>query len=113
MSRHQLQVTWANDFLSCEHLQLLLLVHLHSGLQPPPRATVSNTFQRSVYLAELVDAQGNEMLESEGTTGSQYWKQNARRILAVAERDFQDLQGTKRRRLSRHDEHAAGIGEVT
>ncbi|XP_051276876.1 uncharacterized protein LOC127375083 [Dicentrarchus labrax] len=119
-----------------------------------PRATVSKTFQRSMYLAEVVggrlspsrmvvvrfleceatlqgiiekvqdaignhdpmvltDAQGNAILESEGTTGSHYWKQNARKILAVQERDFLELQGKKRRRLSRKDEEAAGIGEVT
>lgn len=61
----------------------------------------------------LTDAQGNAILESEGTTGSQYWKQNARKILAVRERDFQELQSTKKRRISRKDEDAAGIGEVT
>ncbi|XP_045897567.1 uncharacterized protein LOC123965001 isoform X2 [Micropterus dolomieu] len=120
----------------------------------PSRATVSKTFQRSIFLAEVVggrlspsrmvvvrfleceatlqgiirkvqdaigshdpmvltDAQGNAILESEGTTGSQYWKQNARKILAVQEQGFQELQGTKRRRMSRKDEDAAGIGEVT
>nr|XP_033470493.1 uncharacterized protein LOC117249170 [Epinephelus lanceolatus] len=120
----------------------------------PPRATVSKTFHRSVYLAEVVggrlspsrtvvvrfleceatlqgiigkvqdaignhdpvvltDAQGNAILESEGTTGSQYWKQNARKILAVREQDFQELQDKKRRRTSRKDEDAAGIGDVT
>ncbi|XP_035981082.1 uncharacterized protein LOC105935689 isoform X2 [Fundulus heteroclitus] len=122
---------------------------------PPPRATASKTFQRSIFLAEVVggrlspsrmvvvrfleceatlqgiigkvqdaigshdpivltDAQGNAILESEGTTGSQYWKQNARKILAVQEQSFQVLQGNKRRRMSsRKDEEAAGIGEVT
>ncbi|KAL7400249.1 hypothetical protein ABVT39_009212 [Epinephelus coioides] len=61
----------------------------------------------------LTDAQGNAILESEGTTGSQYWKQNARKILAVREQDFQELQDKKRRRTSRKDEDAAGIGDVT
>ncbi|KAI7811354.1 hypothetical protein IRJ41_013630 [Triplophysa rosa] len=107
----------------------------------PPRATVSKTCQRSIFLAEVVggrlspsrmvvvrfseyaigshdpmvltDAQGNAILDSEGTTGSQYWKQNARKILAVQEQAFQELQRTKRRRMSRKDENAAGIGEIT
>ncbi|KAI7807114.1 hypothetical protein IRJ41_022630, partial [Triplophysa rosa] len=120
----------------------------------PPRATVSKTCQRSIFLAEVVggrlspsrmvvvrfseceatlqgiigkvqdaigshdpmvltDAQGNAILDSEGTTGSQYWKQNARKILAVQEQAFQELQRTKRRRMSRKDEDAAGIGEIT
>ncbi|XP_034736349.1 uncharacterized protein LOC117949883 [Etheostoma cragini] len=61
----------------------------------------------------LTDAQGNAILEYEGTTGSHYWKQNARKILAVQEREFQELQGKKRRRLSRKDDEATGIGEVT
>ncbi|XP_026113402.1 E3 ubiquitin-protein ligase UHRF2-like [Carassius auratus] len=61
----------------------------------------------------LTDVQGNAILESEGTTGSQYWKQNARKILAIQEQAFQEVQGSKRRRMSRKDEDAAGIGEVT
>ncbi|XP_039890197.1 uncharacterized protein LOC120735063 isoform X3 [Simochromis diagramma] len=50
----------------------------------------------------LTDAQGNAILESEGTTGSQYWRQNARKILAVPEQDFNCLQGTKRKKLRHH-----------
>lgn len=125
-----------------------------TGTAPPLRATVSKTFQRSIFLAEVVggrlspsrmvvvrfseceatlqgiigkvqdaigshdpmvltDAQGNAILDSEGTTGSQYWKQNAWKILAVQEQAFQELQSTKRRRMSRKDEDPAGIGEVT
>ncbi|XP_051784488.1 uncharacterized protein LOC127527993 [Erpetoichthys calabaricus] len=62
----------------------------------------------------LTDAQGNAILESEGTTGSQYWKQNARKVLVVPEQDFNSLQGTKRRRLSnRKDDDSAGLGEVS
>ncbi|XP_026098658.1 E3 ubiquitin-protein ligase UHRF2-like isoform X2 [Carassius auratus] len=49
----------------------------------------------------------------QGITGSQYWKQNARKILAIQEQAFQEVQGSKRRRMSRKDEDAAGIGEVT
>ncbi|KAF5904234.1 E3 ubiquitin-protein ligase UHRF2-like isoform X1, partial [Clarias magur] len=121
----------------------------------PSPSTATKTFQRSVYLAEVVggrlipnrmvvvrfleceaslqgivgkvqdaignynpiiltDAQGNAILESEGTTGSQYWKQNARKILAVPEQDFNSLQGTKRKRLSsRKDDDTAGLGEVS
>ncbi|XP_062379733.1 uncharacterized protein LOC134068182 [Sardina pilchardus] len=47
----------------------------------------------------LTDSQGNAIVESEGTTGSPYWRQNARKVLAVPEKDFTDLQGTKRRRM--------------
>ncbi|XP_076830206.1 uncharacterized protein LOC143476104 isoform X1 [Brachyhypopomus gauderio] len=45
--------------------------------------------------------------------GSQYWKQNARKILAVTERDFQSLQGTKRKRMGRKDEETSALGDVT
>ncbi|XP_042073883.1 uncharacterized protein LOC106632963 isoform X2 [Haplochromis burtoni] len=62
----------------------------------------------------LTDAQGNAILESEGTTGSQYWRQNARKILAVPEQDFNCLQGTKRKKLSsRKDDDSASLGEVS
>ncbi|XP_035850699.1 uncharacterized protein LOC118493754 [Sander lucioperca] len=98
-----------------------------------PRA-VTKTFQRSLYLAEVVggrlipsrmvvvrfleceanlqgiigkvqdaigsydpmvltDAQGNAILESEGTTGSHYWKQNVRKILAVRSRSCRVKKG--------------------
>ncbi|CAL8327643.1 unnamed protein product [Gadus morhua 'NCC'] len=59
----------------------------------------------------LTDAQGNAIVESEGTTGSPYWRQNARKILAVPEKDFTELQGTKRRRMSRKNEEVGGIAE--
>ncbi|XP_035491918.2 nucleotide triphosphate diphosphatase NUDT15 isoform X2 [Scophthalmus maximus] len=61
----------------------------------------------------LTDAQGNAILESEETTGSQHWKQNEKQILAVHEREFQQLQGQKRRRTSIKEDDAVGIGEVT
>ncbi|XP_062401071.1 uncharacterized protein LOC134092282 [Sardina pilchardus] len=61
----------------------------------------------------LTDSQGNAIVESEGTTGSPYWRQNARKVLAVPEKDFTDLQGTKRRRMSRKNEEVGGIAEVT
>ncbi|KAL2089165.1 hypothetical protein ACEWY4_016064 [Coilia grayii] len=119
------------------------------GASALPRAT-SKTFQRLVYLAEVVggklnpsrmvmvrfaeseaslqgiatkvqdaigshepliltDAQGNAIVESEGTTGSPYWKQNARKILAVPEKDFTELHGTK----SRKNEDVGAVAEVT
>ncbi|CAL8342203.1 unnamed protein product [Arctogadus glacialis] len=61
----------------------------------------------------LTDAQGNAIVESEGTTGLPYWRQNARKILAVPEKDFTELQGTKRRRMSQKNEEVGGIAEVT
>ncbi|KAL2095614.1 hypothetical protein ACEWY4_007762 [Coilia grayii] len=61
----------------------------------------------------LTDVQGNAIVESDGTTGSPYWKQNARKILAVPEKDFTELHGTKRRRMSRKNEDVGAVAEVT
>ncbi|XP_048043866.1 uncharacterized protein LOC125266835 isoform X1 [Megalobrama amblycephala] len=51
----------------------------------------------------LTDHNGIEILDSEGTRGSFYWKQNSRKIMAVLEADFQAMQ-QKRRRISRRDD---------
>ncbi|XP_028283980.1 uncharacterized protein LOC114450189 [Parambassis ranga] len=61
----------------------------------------------------LTDAHGNAILESEGTTGSTYWKQNARKILAVKEQDYEEMQDKKRRKSSGKYDDVAGIGDVT
>ncbi|RXN22465.1 guanylate-binding 1-like protein [Labeo rohita] len=53
----------------------------------------------------LTDGQGNKILETEGTRRSAFWKQNARKVLAVKEEDFLQLQGNKKRRLSRRDDN--------
>ncbi|KAK0138164.1 hypothetical protein N1851_025520 [Merluccius polli] len=50
----------------------------------------------------LTDSNGVEILDSEGTRGSFYWKQNSRKIMAVPEADFQAVQ-QKRRRISDDD----------
>ncbi|XP_033487182.1 uncharacterized protein LOC117259687 isoform X2 [Epinephelus lanceolatus] len=47
----------------------------------------------------LTDHNGVEILDSEGTRGSFYWKQNSRKIMAVPEADFQAVE-QKRRRIS-------------
>ncbi|XP_056256517.1 uncharacterized protein LOC130184574 [Seriola aureovittata] len=120
----------------------------------PPRASMSNTFQRSVFIAELsqgklkparmvvlrlfefeatttgilakihdalqsddplilTDAQGNEIVDSEGTRGSKYWKQNAKKFLAVPENIFHEFQqGTKGKKLSHKDMDSTSLQEV-
>ncbi|XP_049912421.1 RING finger protein 141-like [Epinephelus moara] len=55
--------------------------------------------------AILTDGQGNQILDTEGTRGSAFWKQNARKVCAVKEGDLQQLQGSKKRRLSRRDDN--------
>ncbi|XP_035852950.1 uncharacterized protein LOC118494182 [Sander lucioperca] len=49
----------------------------------------------------LCDAQGNRLLEGSGTAGLDFWLQNARRIVALQEDAFEELQRRKRRRSSR------------
>ncbi|KAI7799913.1 hypothetical protein IRJ41_018689, partial [Triplophysa rosa] len=62
----------------------------------------------------LTDAQGNEIVESEGTKGSLYWKQNARKIFAVSEEEFQRFQQGCKRKRSRYFVLAAqGLQDVT
>ncbi|KAK0139731.1 hypothetical protein N1851_023364 [Merluccius polli] len=46
----------------------------------------------------LCDGHGNKLVESSGTTGVAFWKQNARKIVAVPETDFKELQKRKKRR---------------
>ncbi|XP_057208894.1 uncharacterized protein LOC130565819 [Triplophysa rosa] len=61
----------------------------------------------------LTDAQGNEILDSEGTKGSLYWKQNARKVFAISEQDFTEFQGTKRKRSSsQKDDETSGLQDV-
>ncbi|XP_051793649.1 uncharacterized protein LOC127537677 [Acanthochromis polyacanthus] len=72
----------------------------------------------------LTDTAGNEIVESEGTTGSMYWKQSARKIFDIKTSTFQQW----RRRHSSHRnedvqrlqdqveellEASQGLGEVT
>lgn len=44
------------------------------------------------------------------SVGSQYWRQNARKILAVPEQDFNCLQGTKRKKLRYVNKYVYSIG---
>ncbi|XP_023658943.1 uncharacterized protein [Paramormyrops kingsleyae] len=58
----------------------------------------------------LTDSQGNEIMDSEGTRGLTYWKQNSRKVFAVPEEQIGLLQSNKRRRLSRRED--TGLQEV-
>ncbi|CAL8388879.1 unnamed protein product [Boreogadus saida] len=51
----------------------------------------------------LTDTQGNEIMDSEGTRSSQFWKQNSRKIYAVPESDFVEFQNGRRAKTSRRD----------
>ncbi|CAL9699811.1 unnamed protein product [Knipowitschia caucasica] len=52
----------------------------------------------------LTDSQGMKIIDSEGTRGSTFWKQNSRKVFAVPEEQVATLQGSKRRRVSRREE---------
>ncbi|CAL9686160.1 unnamed protein product [Knipowitschia caucasica] len=52
----------------------------------------------------LTDGQGKKILDSEGTRGSSFWRQSARKIFAIKEVDFQNLKYGKKRRLSKQDD---------
>ncbi|XP_041843898.1 uncharacterized protein LOC121641678 [Melanotaenia boesemani] len=116
-----------------------------SALGSTPRATVTKTFQRNIFIGEVVlgrlessktvsvrfseleacvgtimakvkdaigqdvtiiltDSLGNEIVDSEGTRGSTYWKQNSRKVFAVPEDQMGQLQSGKRRRLSHRED---------
>ncbi|XP_076864237.1 uncharacterized protein LOC143516481 isoform X2 [Brachyhypopomus gauderio] len=67
---------------------------------------VKNVIGRDESLV-LTDSQENEIIDSEGTTGSLYWRQNSRKVYAVQEQDFlalhQERELGRRKRLSRSD----------
>ncbi|MGH0157942.1 UNVERIFIED_CONTAM: hypothetical protein FKN15_034738 [Acipenser sinensis] len=54
----------------------------------------------------LTDVQGNEILNSEGTRGSIYWKQNSRKVFAVLESYFHEFTHSNKRRRISHKEDA-------
>ncbi|KAL7372604.1 hypothetical protein ABVT39_019227 [Epinephelus coioides] len=58
----------------------------------------------------LTDSLGNEIVDSDGTRGSAYWKQNSRKVYAVPEPQMVLLRLNKRRRLSRKED--TGLHEV-
>ncbi|XP_028460042.1 uncharacterized protein LOC114572532 [Perca flavescens] len=60
----------------------------------------------------LTDSQGNEILDTEGTRGSSFWKQNSRKVFAVLENQLGHLQANKRKRLSRRDDTASVVAEI-
>ncbi|XP_029953571.1 CREB-binding protein-like isoform X2 [Salarias fasciatus] len=49
----------------------------------------------------LTDSQGHEILDSEDTRSSQYWKQNSGNIFALPESEFRDFQNGRRAKRSR------------
>ncbi|XP_074482079.1 uncharacterized protein LOC141762104 [Sebastes fasciatus] len=52
----------------------------------------------------LCDAHGHKLADSSGTTGISFWKQNARRILAMENSQYDEIQRRKRRRTSLFEE---------
>ncbi|XP_063052316.1 uncharacterized protein LOC134446953 [Engraulis encrasicolus] len=60
----------------------------------------------------LTDGQGNELLDSEGTRGSFYWKQNARKILAVQEGQFSEMRSGRRRRSTRTEDATTSLQDA-
>ncbi|CAN9508994.1 unnamed protein product [Ophioblennius macclurei] len=54
----------------------------------------------------LTDSLGHEILDSEGTRSSQYWKQNSRKVFALTESEFRDSQNgsqAKKRKITEAD----------
>ncbi|KAF1384195.1 hypothetical protein PFLUV_G00139810 [Perca fluviatilis] len=56
----------------------------------------------------LCDGQGNRLIEGIGTTGMSFWKQNARKIVALCDSAYQELMRKKRRRTSGIDGQTVG-----
>ncbi|XP_029954714.1 histone acetyltransferase p300-like [Salarias fasciatus] len=52
----------------------------------------------------LTDSQGREILDSEDTRSSQYWKQNSGKVFALPESEFRDFQNGQRAKRSRRAE---------
>ncbi|XP_032363719.1 uncharacterized protein LOC116677139 [Etheostoma spectabile] len=76
-------------------------------------ATITSKVKEALGQQEsfiLTDSQGNEIIDSDGTRGSAYWKQNSRKIFAVPEPQMELLQVNKRKRLSRRED--TGLQEV-
>ncbi|XP_030589338.1 uncharacterized protein LOC115782935 isoform X1 [Archocentrus centrarchus] len=60
----------------------------------------------------LTDSQGNEIVDSEGTRSSHYWKQNSRKIYAIFEDDFVEFQNGRTAKASRRADDSMSIQEV-
>uniref|UniRef100_A0AAV2JII6 C-type lectin domain-containing protein n=1 Tax=Knipowitschia caucasica TaxID=637954 RepID=A0AAV2JII6_KNICA len=62
----------------------------------------------------LTDAQGNEIVDSEGTRGSKYWRQNAKKCFAVPEQVLHQFQqGTKgKKQTGQRERDSTGLLEV-
>ncbi|XP_046900257.1 uncharacterized protein LOC124483755 [Hypomesus transpacificus] len=59
----------------------------------------------------LTDSQGNEIVDSEGTRSSHFWKQNSRKIYAIPEYDFEEFRNG-RAKASRRDDDSWSLQEV-
>ncbi|KAG5282777.1 hypothetical protein AALO_G00059830 [Alosa alosa] len=92
------------------HLSALLSSAHMLPVLPPPVGSGRPLESKETMI--LTDSQGNEILDSEGTRGSWFWKQNSRKVFAVPENQLGHLQANKRKRLSRRDETASVIAEM-
>ncbi|XP_047187553.1 uncharacterized protein LOC118312733 [Scophthalmus maximus] len=76
-------------------------------------ATITSKVKEALGQQEsmiLTDSQGNEIIDSDGTRGSAYWKQNSRKVFAVPEQQVELVQVHKRRRSSRRED--TGLQDV-
>ncbi|XDV16352.1 hypothetical protein PO909_016106 [Leuciscus waleckii] len=80
---------------------LAIRFHEHEASVPGILAKVQDAIGSEDGMI-LTDGQGNEILDTEGTKGSAYWKQNSRKVFAVPEQQFLDMR-SKRRRLRDDD----------
>ncbi|KAK5851423.1 hypothetical protein PBY51_002218 [Eleginops maclovinus] len=60
----------------------------------------------------LIDSQGNNVLDSEGTRSSQYWRQNSRKTFVMTEDEFVEFQSGCRAKLSRKAEDSTSAQDV-
>ncbi|KAL2076322.1 hypothetical protein ACEWY4_028074 [Coilia grayii] len=117
----------------CIHRSLHVALDLNDGKPIPSQtivirfkeaeATVSGVVNKAMEALGndepiiLTDSQGNQILESSGTTGSVYWKQNSRKIFVVKEAVFnqqrEQRDRAKRRRSSPRDDELACLQEIS
>ncbi|CAM4652694.1 unnamed protein product [Leuciscus chuanchicus] len=59
----------------------------------------------------LTDSHGNQVMESEGTTGSFYWRQNSRKLHAIEQATFRQWQ-QRRTSTGRRNEESSGLSDI-
>ncbi|XP_073715688.1 uncharacterized protein [Misgurnus anguillicaudatus] len=77
--------------------------HEHEASVPGILAKVQDAIGSEDGLI-LTDGQGNEIVDTEGTKGSSYWKQNSRKVFAVREQQFLEMRSKKIRVSQRDDD---------